>query len=220
MSDVSGMLMTHYDETKPQVWHVPLRDEVVANLQVPAPGAGYVVPAAWAQMVATKLTQHGIVFRKVDKAIAAAPVQTFRADQATFSPTSFESHQRLKVEGSWKPEPRNLGKGALFVPIAQPKARLVMALFEPQAPDSLLAWGEFNNAFEPKEYMEEYVAEDVAREQMARDPALAAEFRHKVETDPAFAKNAHARLEFFARRHPSWDERLNLYPVMRTDVAL
>jgi hypothetical protein len=63
------------------------------------------------------------------------------------------------------------------VPIAQPKARLVMAMFEPQAPDSLLAWGEFNNAFERKEYMEEYVAEDVAREQMARDPALAAEFR-------------------------------------------
>ncbi|KGF82144.1 peptidase M14 [Massilia sp. JS1662] len=220
MSDVSGMLMTHYDETKPQVWHVPLRDEVVADLQVQAPGAGYVVPAAWAQMVATKLTQHGIVFRKVDKAIAAAPVQTFRADQATFAPTSFESHQRLKVEGNWKPEPRNLVKGALFVPIAQPKARLVMALFEPQGPDSLLAWGEFNNAFERKEYMEEYVAEDVAREQMARDPALAAEFRRKVETDPAFAKNAHARLEFFARRHSSWDERLNLYPVLRTDVAL
>ncbi|MFS2216086.1 M14 family metallopeptidase [Telluria sp. Tellsp104] len=220
MSDVSGMLMTHYDETKPQVWHVPLRDEVVADLQVRAPGAGYVVPAAWAQMVATKLVQHGIVFRKIDKAVDAAPVQTFRADQATFSPTSFESHQRLKVEGSWKPEPRSLGKGALFVPIAQPKARLVMALFEPQAPDSLLAWGEFNNAFERKEYMEEYVAEDVAREQMARDPALAAEFRRKVETDPAFAKNAHARLEFFARRHPSWDERFNLYPVLRTDVAL
>ena len=220
MSDVSGMLMTHYDETKPQVWHVPLRDEVVADLQVRAPGAGYVVPAAWAQMVATKLTQHGIVFRKVDKAIDAAPVQTFRADQATFAPSSFESHQRLKVEGSWKPEPRNLVKGALFVPIAQPKARLVMALFEPQGPDSLLAWGEFNNAFERKEYMEEYVAEDVAREQMARDPALAAEFRRKVETDPAFAKNAHARLEFFARRHSSWDERLNLYPVLRTDVAL
>ncbi|MFJ1467647.1 M14 family metallopeptidase [Massilia orientalis] len=220
MSDVSGMLMTRYDETKPQVWHVPLRDEVVADLQVQAPGAGYVVPAAWAQMVATKLVQHGIVFRKIDKAVDAAPVQTFRADQATFSPTSFESHQRLKVEGSWKPEPRNLGKGALFVPIAQPKARLVMALFEPQAPDSLLAWGEFNNAFERKEYMEEYVAEDVAREQMARDPALAAEFRRKIETDPAFAKNAHARLEFFARRHPSWDERFNLYPVLRTDVAL
>jgi hypothetical protein len=29
----------------------------------------------------------------------------------------------------------------------------------------------------------------------------------------------HARLEFFARRHPSRDERLNPYPVLRTDVA-
>jgi hypothetical protein len=171
-------------------------------------------------MVAAKLTQHGIAFRKLDKAIAAAPVQTFRAEQAAFAVTSFESHQRLTVEGAWKPEPRNLVKGALFVPIAQSKARLVMALFEPQAPDSLLAWGEFNNAFERKEYMEEYVAEDVARDQMARDPALAAAFRDRVEHDPAFAQNPHARLEFFARRHPSWDERLNLYPVLRTDVAL
>ena len=30
MSDVSGMLMTRYDETKPQVWHVPLREDVAS----------------------------------------------------------------------------------------------------------------------------------------------------------------------------------------------
>ncbi|MGO4479420.1 M14 family metallopeptidase [Massilia sp. 2TAF26] len=220
MSDVSGMMMTHYDETRPQVWHVPLRDEVVDDLQVKAPGAGYVVPAAFAQMVAARLVQHGIGFRKLDRALDQVNVETFRADKATFSAGSFESHQRLTVQGTWKQEPRAVAKGSLFVPIAQPKARLVMALFEPQAPDSLLAWGEFNNAFERKEYMEEYVAEDVAREQMAKDPALAAEFRRKVESDAAFARNPHARLEFFARRHPSWDERLNLYPVMRSDTVL
>jgi murein tripeptide amidase MpaA len=220
MSEVSGMMMTHYDETRPQVWHVPLRDEVVEDLRVNAPGAGYVVPAAYAQMVGAKLVQHGIAFRKLDKALDQADVQTFRADKASFAAGSFESHQRLTVQGTWKQEARAVGKGALFVPIAQPKARLVMAMFEPQAPDSLLAWGEFNNAFERKEYMEEYVAEDVAREQMAKDPALAEEFRRKVESDSAFARNPHARLEFFARRHASWDERLNLYPVMRTDVAL
>jgi hypothetical protein len=218
-SDVSGILMTRYDESKPQVWHVPLRDEVVADLEVAAPRAGYIVPAAHAALVAAKLTQHGIAFRKLDKPIEGLGTETFRADKATFGATSFESHQRLSVEGSWKLEPRSIGKGALFVPIAQPKARLVMAMLEPQAPDSLLAWGMFNNAFERKEYMEEYVAEDVAREQMAADPAVAAEFKRRVESDPAFAKNAHARLEFFARRHASWDERFNLYPVLRTNVA-
>jgi hypothetical protein len=218
-SDVSGALMTHYDESKPQVWHVPLRDEVVPDLVATAPGAGYIVPAAHADWVALKLKQHGVVYRTLDKALDRADVETYRADKATFTATSFESHQRLSVQGGWKAEPRQVARGALFVPIAQPKARLVMALFEPQAPDSLLAWGFFNNAFERKEYMEAYVAEDVAREQMAGDPALAAEFKRKVETDEAFAKNPHARLEFFARRHASWDERFNLYPVMRANVA-
>jgi hypothetical protein len=218
-SDVSGALMTHYDESRPQVWHVPLRDEVVPELEVTAPGAGYIVPAAQADWVAKKLAQHGIAYRTLDKARDKAEVETFRADKATFTATSFESHQRLSVQGIWRVEPRQLAKGSLFVPVAQPKARLVMAMFEPQAPDSLLAWGFFNNAFERKEYMEAYVAEDVAREQMARDPALASEFKRKVETDEAFAKNPHARLEFFAKRHASWDERYNLYPVMRANVA-
>ncbi|HEX9173166.1 MAG TPA: M14 family metallopeptidase [Telluria sp.] len=219
-SDVSGILMTRYDETKPQLWRVPLREEIVADLEVAAPGAGYIVPAAHAAMVAAKLRQHGIAFRTLDAARVRFDVETFRADKATFGAGSVESHQRLALQGAWKSEPRAIGKGALFVPIAQPKARLVMAILEPQAPDSLLAWGAFNNAFERKEYMEEYVAEDVAREQMAADPAVAAEFKRKLETDDAFAKSPQARLEFFARRHSSWDERFNLYPVMRTHTPL
>jgi len=94
-----------------------------------------------------------------------------------------------------------------------------MTLLEPQSGDSLVAWGEFNNAFEQKEYMEDYVAEDVAREQLAADPALAAEFKQKLASDPGFAKSPAARLQFFARRHSSWDERYNLYPVLRTATA-
>ena len=218
-SEVSGMLMTRYDESKPQVWRVPLREEVVPDRVVTAPRAGYIVPAAWADTVAKKLTQHGINFRKLDKAIAQASVETFRADKATFGATSLESHQRLSVDGNWKTEPRAVLAGSLYVPVNQPKARLVVAMLEPQAPDSLLAWGYFNNAYERKEYMEEYVAEDVAREQMATDPALAAEFKRRVDTDPAFAKNPHARLDFFYKRHASWDERHNLYPVYRIATA-
>lgn len=218
-SDISGMLMTRYDESKPQVWRVPLREEVVADKVIAAPRAGYIVPAAYADIVAQKLALHGISFKKLAKPVAKLEAETFRADKATFGATSFESHQRLTVEGNWKPEARAVLAGSLFVPVNQPKARLVVAMLEPQAPDSLLAWGFFNNAYERKEYMEEYVAEDVAREQLAADPAVAAEFKRRLETDPAFARNPHARLEFFAQRHASWDERFRLYPVLRTNVA-
>jgi hypothetical protein len=119
------------------------------------------------------------------------------------------------VEGGWKAEARDVGQGALFVPIAQPKARLVMTMLEPQGADSLLAWGMFNTAFERKEYMEEYVAEEVAREQL-KDPAVAAAFRERLANDADFKKSPRARLDFFAKQHASWDERFNLYPVYRT----
>src|SRR3546814_12836958 len=94
-----------------------------------------------------------------------------------------------------------------------------MAILEPQAPDALAAWGEFNNAFERKEYMEPYVAEEVAREMLAKDAALKVRFEEKLRDDPEFAASPRARLDFFYRLHPSWHERFNLYPVLRTAVV-
>lgn len=215
MSDVSGALMTRYDETKPQIWKLVVRDDVQPDLKIIAPRGGYIVPAAHAASVGEKLMQHEITFRKLTKPLTNAATETFRAETTKLSADSTESHQRMDVQGAWKAESRAVKAGSLFVPIAQAKSVLVMSLFEPLAPDSFVAWGTFNNAFERKEYMEAYVAEDVAREQLGADPVLAAAFKNKLATDAEFAKSPSARLEFFARRHSSWDERFKLYPVMR-----
>ncbi|HUQ29279.1 MAG TPA: M14 family metallopeptidase [Usitatibacter sp.] len=217
-SPVSGATMTRYDETKPQVWRVPLRDDVRPETVATLPKAGYVVPAAHAAMVSEKLSLHGIAFRTIAASFARAPVQAFRATRVTLSAVSTEGHQRMTLEGKWAGEALDIPAGSLFVPASQAKSRLVAALFEPQAPDSLAAWGAFATAFEKKEYMEEYVAEDVAREMLASDPALAAEFKRKLEAEPEFAKSKADRLEFFYRRHASWDSRYNLYPVLRVDT--
>ena len=216
-SDVSGALMTRYDENTPQIWEVPLKDDIRPGVVVEAPRGGYLVPAAEAAWVAPVLKTHGVEYRLLGKPWQG-DAQVFRATKSSFGGASVESHQRLTVEGDWTREQRATPTGALFVPIAQPKARLVMALLEPKAPDSLLAWGRFNNAFERKEYMEDYVAESVARE-MLREPAVRAEFERRLREDKAFANDPAARLEFFYRRHPSWDERYQLYPVLRVDAA-
>ena len=216
-SDVSGALMTRYDENTPQIWEVPLKDDIRPGVVVEAPRGGYLVPAAEAAWVAPVLKTHGVEYRLLGKPWQG-DAQVFRATKSSFGGTSVETHQRLTVEGDWTLEQRATPTGALFVPIAQPKARLVMALLEPKAPDSLLAWGRFNNAFERKEYMEDYVAESVARE-MLREPAVRAEFERRLREDKAFANDPAARLEFFYRRHPSWDERYQLYPVLRVDAA-
>ena len=47
-SAISGGLVTRYDPRTPQIWRVPLRDQVSASLTAAAPLGGYVVPAAFA----------------------------------------------------------------------------------------------------------------------------------------------------------------------------
>jgi hypothetical protein len=214
-SAISGGLVTRYDPAKPQVWHVPLRDTVVPKLTVRAPRGGYVVPSAQAAWLGERLAIHGIRFERLDKAVAGANVEAFRASKATLSTTTFESHTTATIAGEWKPEKRDIPAGSLIVPIAQPKARLILALLEPRGGDSFAAWGFFNSIFEQKEFMEPYVAEQIAREMLASNPEVAQAFKKRLAEDPDFARNPQARLDFFYRLHPAWDDRLNLYPVLR-----
>ncbi len=214
-SAVSGRPWIRYDETTPEVWHVPFRYEVVPDLEVVAPVHGYIVPAAYAARMSARLKEQGIRFEVTAAPQPGLALQAFRADSVVPEKESFEGHVGVKVTGSWRDEKRDVPAGSLYVPIAQPEARLVMSLLEPQAPDSYVSWGYFDTAFEQKEYMENYVTEAVARDMLASDPELRAEFERRLRDDPAFAADPDARLEFFRRRHPSSDERYNLYPIYR-----
>ena len=219
-SPISGEPVTVYDPKRPEIWRVPYREQVSPALVVRAPLGGYVVPCAWAAEIGVKLALHGITFEEVRTPSPGVPVETFRASQIQFAAAPFEGRMRLQLAGSWQRKTQDIAAGALFVPIAQPLAHLVMHLLEPQAPDSFAAWGFFNACFEQKEYMEPYVADQIARSVLAQNPALQEEFNRLLKDDPAFAASPRARLDFFLRRHSSWDSDLNLYPVLRVDEPL
>jgi hypothetical protein len=173
------------------------------------------VPTAYAREIGPKLALHGIEFQSLEA--RTLKVAAFRASAADFSRAPFEGRMMLRLQGEWREESQFLAAGSLLVPIAQARARLVMALLEPQAPDSFASWGFFNGCFESKEYIEPYVAEIIAREMLERDATLAAEFHRKLAEDVGFAKDPAARREFFHRRHPSWDARFGLYPIYRLE---
>lgn len=219
-SDLSGGLVTRYDPKTPQIWRVPLRDQVSVSVAVAAPRHAYLVPIAFAADIAPRLDAHGVRFDTLLKAQEHLRARLFRASTVTFGSAPFEGRMRASIEGQWTDETTDVLAGALLVPMAQPLARLVVALFEPQAPDSFAAWGLFNACFEHKEHMEPYVAEQIAQEMLAADHALAEEFARKLKQDAQFAGSASARLEFFLRHHVSWDTRYNLYPVLRLDAPL
>jgi hypothetical protein len=210
-SDISGADRIVYDEKTPQIWNVPYFDKLEPAATITAPRAGYIVDGGFAPMVARILDHHGIAYEPAKQ----HALEVFRATSVKFLPAPFEGRTRVTIDGAWAAEQRTLDRGAIYIPIAQPAARLIMHLFEPTLPDSLAQWGHFNVAFERKEYMEPYVVEQIARDMLAADPALRGAFDAYVATDPKMT--AAKRLEFFYRRHPSWDERVDLLPVYRAN---
>jgi murein tripeptide amidase MpaA len=213
-SEISGDLVTVYDPTTPQIWRVPFRKNTAPSLTIKAPSRGYIVPTAYAREIGGKLTLHGIECQQFSSA-TSVDVEAFRVNEAKFSTTPFEGRMRVTLQGSWQRETRAIQNGSLLVPITQAKARLLMALLEPQAPDSLAAWGLFNGWFEQKEHTEPYVAEQIARDMLKSDAHLAQEFQQKLASDSDFAKDPSARLNFFLQRHASRDDSFNMYPIYR-----
>jgi hypothetical protein len=110
----------------------------------------------------------------------------------------------------------SFGKGSLFIPSAQPKAALVAALFEPQAPDALVRWG-FSIMLSRKKNIWKRTSRKMLHEHwlltLNSNPSL-----KKLKDDAEFAKSPQARLEFFARRHSSWDQQYQQYPDLSEQI--
>jgi len=106
------------------------------------------------------------------------------------------------------------------VPMTQPAARVIFNWLEPEGPDSAVRWGWFNTIFEQKEYAADYVFEPIARELLARNPKLKAEFERRLAADADFAASPRARLQFLYEQTPYYEADKDCYPVVRVIAPL
>lgn len=225
-------LVYHPDE--PQTWHVPLHADIrpVEGSRVPLPGAGYVVPPAWADVVAPVLRAHGVEFtvRTTSLSDVSAEVVRVDPDEVEYDDVSFQGRQTLRLEGEWKAEAISVAAGSLYVPISQARGLLAAHLLEPASPDSLSSWGVFNTAYEPSDYVTNYRRLELARWMHDADPRirtlygevlfgrlpeLRKAFDVRLAADPVFAADPDARLDYWTSALPPQDAQLGLYPVVR-----
>lgn len=215
-SDLSGGTWVTYDTQRPRTFRIPMRDSFAVTRSIELPAA-YLVPAQWTAVI-DRLRWHDIRFEVVETAREVS-AQVYRFSDVEFSPRPVEGRQLVSAfELAIASERSDVPAGSVLVRLDQPKANLAVHLLEPEAPDSLLYWGLFNAIFEDKEYAEPRVMEAMAREMLAADPALRAEFEQRRQ-DPGFADDPRAILRFFYQRTPWFDEALNRYPVLRLDAV-
>jgi len=210
-SDVSGDLRVIYGR-EPLDLTVPMYQTFRVTAAV-APPLEYIVPAQWTEVISV-LKAHGLEMKTL-AAFTSIEVESYRFTNVIWPAAPFEGRHMPHFEVERTVETRSFPPGSVVVPLAQPAARVILNLLEPQAPDSLVRWGFFNAIFEEKEYAEHYVLEELASQMMASDPQLRQEFQQQLAVDPDFAASPAARLRFFYKRSPYWDPQMNLYPVGR-----
>ena len=218
-SDISNDIWIQYDPTKPETYRIDNQNGLLPDLSI-TPPAAYVIPGEWTTII-DKLDAHGIAYRRIGHTMKKVDAEAYQLDQPTWATEPFEGHLMLRSFSlRTVPVETTLSPGSIIVPLNQRAANVAIALLEPQAPDSLLRWGYLNTIFETKEYGEPRVLEKLARDMMAKDPKLKAEFEQKLHDDPAFAANSRARLEFFFERSPWYSvQNVGRYPVLRLDAA-
>jgi len=224
LSAISGSMWVSYSRVP---WNVTLPvatgSKVTVSAAIPA---GYIVPAQWTHVIDV-LQAHDVKLQRTSQDWTGK-VERYRCSGMEWQGPPFEGrHPIFEGEGGGA-QPGHYGKcelttesltfpaGSVVVPLNQRLSKVAIHWLEPDAPDSALRWGFFDSIFEQKEYGEGYVLEKLARENLAKDPALKAEFEHRIQTDPRFAASPEARLEFFYERSPYFQEnRLGEYPVGR-----
>lgn len=211
LSSISGDLRVVFGED-PLDLTVPMYETFRVKTAINPPVA-YIVPCQW-ESVIDVLRSHGVEMKALKKE-TRFDIESYRFTEVSWPDGPFEGRQMPDFQVQRIADNRIFHVGSVLVPVAQPLAKLVMNLLEPQAPDSFVRWGFFNAVFEQKEYGEAYVVETLARSMLEQDEDLRAEFENQLASDPDFAASPSRRLSFFYSRSPYWDPQMNLYPVGR-----
>jgi murein tripeptide amidase MpaA len=223
-SEISGTMAIRYN---PKPWNVTLPMDFGARVAISvALPAGYIIPPQWTSVIDV-LEVHGVTLKRTSEAWTGK-VERYRCTGMRWPAEPFEGRFPILRGGNVERRIGEFGKctlssesltfpaGSAVVPLNQRLSKVAIHWLEPEAPDSALRWGFFHPIFEQKEHGDAYVLEELGREELAKSPSLKAEFEHRVQTDPHFAADPSARLEFFYDRSPWWlANRIGEYPVGR-----
>lgn len=197
---------------QPVTLDIPLLVSDQPKQQVPRPKA-YWVPPAWPEVI-DRLALHGLRLERQDGE-RTVEVEMYRLEDPQLASTPFEGHVRVTAQVHKEKRQQRFAPGAVRVPTDQPLGDLAVLLLEPEAGDSFFQWGFFHEILQKTEYVEAYVMEPMAERMLSEDQELRREFTAKLKDDPDFAANPRARLQYFYRKTPFFDEQWHLYPVGR-----
>jgi hypothetical protein len=220
-SEVTGANVTRYTGELDDIQTV-IHDQIDTTLAAQMP-LGYLIPAAFSSAAAL-LQTHGVEIERTTKPLDQV-FETYRFTSTKFAANASEGHVMLTVEPRVVKEKIFIPAGSYWIPLKQRRSRLILSLLEPNAPDSIAAWGLLDSVFEGGGGrggrggrgggVGEYLSEPIARRMMADQPELRRQFEQKLASDQQFAADPQARLQWWFEQSKYQPEDAGRYPIVR-----
>ena len=143
-------------------------------------------------------------------------VEVYRITDYKTVKNPYEGHY-LHYETKTKSEFKNVNvrKGDYLVSTKQAGVKYLLETLEPEATDSFFNWNFFDAILGQKEYFSDYVFEDTAAELLKNNQVLRTGFEMEKISNPEFAKNGTAQLEWIYKHSDYYERSVGLYPVFR-----
>jgi murein tripeptide amidase MpaA len=210
-SEVTGARVNRF-LAEPDDIETVIHDQIETTAQAQVP-LGYLIPAAWKD-AADVLALHGVEMERT-----ATPIEqefeTYRLSGVKFADRQAEGHVGVSFDAKPVMEKIAIPAGSWWVPMKQRRARLILSMLEPAAPDSLVRWGLMNSIFGGGEGVGDYLSEPIARRMMADNPELRKQFEARLASDPTFAADPRARLEWWYQKSKYEAGDAGRYPIVR-----
>ena len=182
--------------------------DTTAEAQIPL---GFLIPAEWKD-VHDELALHGVVMEPISKALAQN-FETWRFTDVKYV-NSGEAGQLVDYTLHPVTEKMEVPVGSWYVPLNQPRARLIMNLLHPAAPDALIRLGFAGSVFQSMGRIgaNPYLSVPIATRVAEEHPELLADFNAKLAADPGFAADPNARITWWISRSSYQPSATGRYP--------
>ncbi|HET8854804.1 MAG TPA: M14 family metallopeptidase [Salinimicrobium sp.] len=212
-SVVTGLPRLKYDRSKPFTKEVNYYNQFRPTGKVSVP-SGYIIPQAWYRVI--NLLELNEVEMKQFEKDTTMKVEVYHIADFETRNRAYEGHYpHYNTRVTKSIETVEIGEGDYYVSTDQRAGRYLMAVLEPEAPDSYFNWNFFDSILQQKEHFSSYVFEEEAEEILEDYPEIDKEFQRKRQTDPEFAGNAYAQLNWIYKQSDHYEEAHLRYPIFR-----